>query len=219
VEDIAPLTASFSTPRHAVDYIMDTFPIVRRKDQERFNDDYRTKRVILEFYDAMQESISTGQPYQTRLDPLPGPPTDANGKFVDYAEIAANPPPHIHLPRGHATAPELHLSDLARDFPKSPFTIRLGTQANANRMHAIPVATADLVGGEQVILAAPALRLHGEGIPAAIGKLGIELRSDASTGERYVLISVRGDGGVAQTRFSESEWKKLSTVGRVEDLR
>jgi hypothetical protein len=61
-------------PRDAVAYIMDTFPIVRRKDEEKYNGDYRTKRVILEIYDAMQESIRTGKPYQTRLDPPPADP-------------------------------------------------------------------------------------------------------------------------------------------------
>ncbi len=30
---------------------------------------YRTKRVILEIYDEMAESMRTGKPYQTRLDP------------------------------------------------------------------------------------------------------------------------------------------------------
>jgi hypothetical protein len=59
------------TPRDAVAYIMDTFPIVRRRDEEKYDGDYRTKRVILEIYDAMQESIRSGQPYQTRLDPPP----------------------------------------------------------------------------------------------------------------------------------------------------
>jgi hypothetical protein len=53
---------------------MDTFPIVKRRDEEKFNGDYRTKRVILEIYDAMQESIRTDQPYQTRLDPPPADP-------------------------------------------------------------------------------------------------------------------------------------------------
>jgi hypothetical protein len=33
-------------------YIMDTFPIVRRQDEARFGE-YRTKRVILEVYDAL----------------------------------------------------------------------------------------------------------------------------------------------------------------------
>lgn len=73
-EDLVQLKASFPTPRDAVAYIMDTFPIVRRRDEEKFNGDYRTKRVILEIYDALAESIRTGQPYQTRLDPPPADP-------------------------------------------------------------------------------------------------------------------------------------------------
>jgi hypothetical protein len=67
------LLAAFPTPRDAVSYIMDTFPIVRRKDEEKYGD-YRTKRIILAIYDAMQDSIRTGQPYQTRLDPPPADP-------------------------------------------------------------------------------------------------------------------------------------------------
>ncbi len=72
-EDLALLKSSFSTPRDAVAYIMDTFPIVRRKDEEKWGD-YRTKHVILEIYDAMAESMRTGNPYQTRLDPPPADP-------------------------------------------------------------------------------------------------------------------------------------------------
>lgn len=68
-EERSRLKSSFSTPRHAVNYIMDTFPIIRRRDEEKFDGDYRTKRVILEIFDAMQESNRTGQPYQTRIDP------------------------------------------------------------------------------------------------------------------------------------------------------
>jgi len=75
-EDLARLKAGFPTPRDAVAYIMDTFPIVRRKDEAKFDGDYRTKRVILEIYDALTEAIRTGQPYQTRLDP---PPADPSG--------------------------------------------------------------------------------------------------------------------------------------------
>lgn len=33
---------------NAVDYILDSFPIVRRKDEEKCNGDNRTKRNILE---------------------------------------------------------------------------------------------------------------------------------------------------------------------------
>ncbi len=56
-----------------VDYIMETFFIVKRKEEEKYGE-YRTKRVILEIYDEMQRAIESGEPYQTRLDP---PPADA----------------------------------------------------------------------------------------------------------------------------------------------
>jgi len=56
--------------RDDVDYILETFPIVKRKD-EQAHGEYRTKRVILDIYDAMQQAIETGTPYHTRLDPPP----------------------------------------------------------------------------------------------------------------------------------------------------
>src|SRR5207245_2763982 len=79
-EDLARLKVSFPTPRDAVAYIMDSFPIVRRKDEEKYGD-YRTKRVALEIYDAMHESIRTGRPYQTRLDPPPADPRCCHPKL------------------------------------------------------------------------------------------------------------------------------------------
>ena len=103
-EELAELKRHFPTPRDAVAYIMDTFPIVRRKDEEKHGD-YRTKRVILEIYDAMAEAIRTGKPYQTRLDPPPGPPADETGNFLPLPEWnpgqpkPANWPSHIHPPR------------------------------------------------------------------------------------------------------------------------
>jgi hypothetical protein len=92
------------TPRAAVCYIMDTFPIVRRKDEAKYGE-YRTKRVILEVYDQMTEIIEANdairaanlgkseeelrpllRSYQSPLNPPPGPPTDANGNFIPYAD-------------------------------------------------------------------------------------------------------------------------------------
>jgi len=67
----------YGIERDDVDYIMDTFPIVKRKD-EKENGGYRTKRVILEVYDAMTKAIETGEPYQTILDPPPADPTCAH---------------------------------------------------------------------------------------------------------------------------------------------
>jgi hypothetical protein len=72
-EELRRLKESFPMPRDAVDYIMDTFPIVQRKDVQKFGD-FRTKLQILDVYDRMAEAAKTGGPYQTPLDPPPGDP-------------------------------------------------------------------------------------------------------------------------------------------------
>lgn len=77
-EDLARLKASFPTPRHAVDYILDTFPIVRRKDQEKYNGEYKTKTTILRIYDELLTATRTGLPYQTPLNPPPADPRVAH---------------------------------------------------------------------------------------------------------------------------------------------
>jgi hypothetical protein len=56
--------------REDVDYILDTFPIVRRKD-EQAHGEYLTRRIILEIYDEMRWAMESGAVYQTRLDPPP----------------------------------------------------------------------------------------------------------------------------------------------------
>lgn len=93
------LLAAFPTPRVAVPYIMDTFPIVKRKD-EAAHGTYRTKDTILAIYDAMQTAISTGQPYQTLLDPPPGPPVGGFPEWKPGDEQPSDWPSHIHAPKG-----------------------------------------------------------------------------------------------------------------------
>ena len=84
----------YSINRDDVDYIMDTFPIVRRKD-EAAHGEYRTKRVILEMYDAMRIAVDSGTPYQTRLEPPPAhesvthPPREDNTLEVSPASQIA----------------------------------------------------------------------------------------------------------------------------------
>ncbi len=63
----------YGIERDDVDYIMETFPIVKRKDEKEYGE-FRTKRVILEIYDEMKRAMETGVPYETRLVP---PPADA----------------------------------------------------------------------------------------------------------------------------------------------
>jgi len=67
----------FPVPRDAVEHIMETFPIVKRRDVQQYGD-YRTKLQILDIYDRMQHAIDTEEPYQTFLDPPPADPRVAH---------------------------------------------------------------------------------------------------------------------------------------------
>ena len=99
--DLTGLERHFAKPRDAVAYVMDSFPIVRRKDEQKFGE-YRTKQVIIEIYDAMQEAIATGAFYQTRLDPAPADPTCCHSP----REVAHGQPTiPANLPDGAWTEP------------------------------------------------------------------------------------------------------------------
>ena len=92
------LTRAFPTPRHAVSYIMDTFPIVKRKDETKHGH-YRTQQTILQIYDALGEAMKTGQPYQTLLNPLPAAPECRHPKkkvgILAFGSLIGDPGPEI----------------------------------------------------------------------------------------------------------------------------
>ena len=44
----------YGIERDDVDYMMETFPIVKHKDEKKYWE-YRTKRVIMEIYDEIEE--------------------------------------------------------------------------------------------------------------------------------------------------------------------
>jgi hypothetical protein len=92
-----------------VDYIMETFPILKRKDVAQYGS-YRTKETILKIYDEMGRVISANAAdvnagrqavahYQTHCNPEPGPPADPNGNFLSmYQWDRDNWPIQIHQP-------------------------------------------------------------------------------------------------------------------------
>ena len=65
---------------------METFPIVKRKDEQQFGE-YRTKRLILERYDGMAAAEAVGREYETPLDPPPGDPPAAHRSPAPAASI------------------------------------------------------------------------------------------------------------------------------------
>ncbi|MEY4513183.1 MAG: hypothetical protein RLZZ450_5305 [Pseudomonadota bacterium] len=80
----------YGLTRSDTDYVLDTFPIVRKHD-EKAHGEYRTKRAILEIYDAMAEAARIGTSYQTRLDPPPADLRVAHPDTPGFAEKRAEP--------------------------------------------------------------------------------------------------------------------------------
>jgi hypothetical protein len=71
------LKSHLPTPRDAVTHILETFPIVKKKDLDSFGT-FRTKDTILSIYDALTAAITTSAPYQTELSP---PPADTACRY------------------------------------------------------------------------------------------------------------------------------------------
>jgi hypothetical protein len=88
----------YGIARDDVAYIMDTFPIVRRHDEQQHGT-YRTKTAILEIYDALADAIRTGRSYHTRLNPPPGPPQAGLPNWQVGQLMPADWPLHIHPPK------------------------------------------------------------------------------------------------------------------------
>lgn len=61
----------YGIPEDDVDYVMEQFPIVKRKDEKAYGD-FRTKLVILKRYRQMADAIAGGSPFCTNLNPAPG---------------------------------------------------------------------------------------------------------------------------------------------------
>lgn len=61
----------YGLTRPEVEHVLDSFFVVR-KYEERDHGEFRTKRLVLEVYDAMTAAAETGVPYRTVLDPPPG---------------------------------------------------------------------------------------------------------------------------------------------------
>lgn len=75
----------YGIDREDVDYIMETFPIVKRKDEAAYGS-YRTKELILEIYDRMATTdlnldtpLVDGSTFTSSLTPPPGHGPRAGG--------------------------------------------------------------------------------------------------------------------------------------------
>jgi len=82
---------AYGIRRDDVEYIMETFPIVKRRDEAEFGE-YRTKRLILERYDAMVGAEASGRTYETILEPPPADPSLAHPESTRPSWVRAAVP-------------------------------------------------------------------------------------------------------------------------------
>jgi hypothetical protein len=205
-EEQAELKRCFPTPRESVAYIMDTLSSVCRKDEENYNE-YRTKRVILEIYEAMQEAIRTGKPYQTRLDP---PPAD---------------PRCCHPAHDGSLAPgsSWQLSDLMMDLlPRDPFSFQpplelKGDMKGASWICRVLRATDPLPKQDEwVVIRHPALMKGGSPCGIALGRFRYQHQKDTQTGEAFVHVTLRGMHPPAELNVSDKEWTCFRPLALIE---
>jgi hypothetical protein len=64
----------YGVERDDIDYVMESFPIVKKKDMALFGE-YRTKRMVLECFEAIAEAKAAEREYETVLYPRPAHPS------------------------------------------------------------------------------------------------------------------------------------------------
>lgn len=69
----------YGLEREDVEYVMDQFPVYKRRDEHR-NGEYRTKQLILDRFDTMADAAASGHAYMCELDPPPADPRVTHAK-------------------------------------------------------------------------------------------------------------------------------------------
>jgi hypothetical protein len=188
--DFARLKEAFPTPRHAVEYVMDTFPLVRQADEQQ-HECYRTKQRILDVYDDLADAARTGHPYRSLLDP---PPADPRCR---------------HAARDGSLAPGAvrTINDVLLGLPAGPFTLRLSEAdigpGQPKDWTCRPLSDAEPMPdeGTWVLLRDDGLRRGTTPLPIAAGRLAF----NPIAGGTEVLL--KGAVPPAALRLTAEQWK------------
>jgi hypothetical protein len=94
----------YGLSRADLEHVLGTFPVVERMDLAEAGE-FRTKRLVLEAFDSLQEAAAGGTPYESPLDPPPGDPSLMHPPLPeDQRPVkAAATPPSKALAKGQAT--------------------------------------------------------------------------------------------------------------------
>jgi len=112
---------------------------------------------------------------------------------------------------------EYRIRELAENFPNTPFVLQVPSEDKIKRLNVKPISTADLIKGQNIVLSVFGMEQRGKQVSTAIGKFKLTEQLDAATDQMQYLITVTGDGGIAQIKMSKKEWDSLTTVGLIEE--
>jgi hypothetical protein len=80
------------------------------------------------------------------------------------------------------------------------------------------VPSADIKAGQRVVVASPFLHLRSAAVSVVAGIFSISTLTDAVTEEPFILVSINGEGGLAQAKMPAADWNSLKSIGLIEDL-
>lgn len=85
----------FGLSRADIGLILDTFPVVEKRDRKIYGD-FRTKALVLKCYDDLVEAAHSGKPYQSRVDSRRPLPVSKGGNIVKLSiKPGARPQPVV----------------------------------------------------------------------------------------------------------------------------
>jgi hypothetical protein len=166
--------------------LLDTFDVLQRREQEAYGE-YRTKKLVLDAFEALHSATNSDRPYQSLL----------SQRQVEPAEV----------PQGWT------LAQLAAGrIPEFPFSLVVTEHdvgsGSPKRWRCLAVS--DVNGCPDadtwVLVRHPALKRGDTAVPIALGKISYQELTDARTKKKVVVLTLRGPVPPAQVRIPLAEW-------------
>ena len=218
------LKQAFPTPRHAVEHILESFSIVKRKDVDAYGE-YRTKRVILEIYDAMQNAMVTGKPYQSPLDPPAGPPAGPPEEPLPEWKPGKPQPEgwltHIHPPKGCESQEPKTLAELAsKEDLTLPLILTVEREKRAKGFDAQFTANAwkgtSPKEGDLILLHHPEMIRNDETATLGMGTLEMRKTTDPESGADKIQLTLKGLIPPFQVLIDPEDIKEIRPLAALE---
>jgi hypothetical protein len=188
----------FSLTKGELSDLLETFDVLQRREQKAYGE-FRTKKLILQAFEALSSAGNSGQPYRSLLSQRQVRPADEPGGWT-LAQLAD------------------------RKVPEFPFTL-VATEhevGNASPKRWRCLAVSDANGRPDadtwVLVRHPALKRGDTAVPIALGKMSYQELTDARTKKKVVVLTLRGPVPPAQVRIPLSEWPAFRPLAVLEPL-